>query len=156
MMMTQSGKEAESALGVGAVLAWAGILVLWSALVVSCTVLLGRGAYMTVYFAATGEALAEARTGNLLIFVGSLGLFIAAVWARLMRVPLWACILVAVPAALVGGLSLFAGATLIPELSYLLAVPIAAAALISVLILARPIRRNPVTIERASSRSDEA
>lgn len=73
-----------------------------------------------------------------------------------MRVPLWACILVAVPAALVGGLTLVAGATLIPELSYLLAVPSAAAALISVLILARPIRRNRVTIERTSSRSDEA
>ena len=84
-----------------------------------------------MYFSATGEALAEAGTGNLLILVGSLGLFLAAVWARLMRVPLWACILVAVPAALVGGLTLDAGATLIPELSYLLAVPIAAAALIS-------------------------
>ncbi len=40
------------------------------------------------------------------------------------------------------------------ELSYILAVPIAAAALISVLILARPIRPKPVTIERASRRSD--
>ncbi|TFD30377.1 hypothetical protein E3T40_15405 [Cryobacterium sp. TMT1-19] len=139
-----------------AVLAWAGILALWSALVVSCTVLLGRGAYMTMYFAASEEALAEARTGNLLILGSSLGLFLAALWARRMRAPLWACILVAVPAALVGGLTLLAGRRLFPELSYLLAVPIAAAALISVLILARPIRRHPVTIERASPRSDEA
>ena len=104
----------ESARGVGSVLVWAGILILWSALVVSCIVLLGRGAYLTVYFEPTGEALAEARTGNLLILGGSLGLFIAAVWARLMRVPLWACILVALPAALVGGLTVFVGASLFP------------------------------------------
>lgn len=116
---------------------------LWSTLVVSCTVLLGRGAYMTFHFEPTAEALAEARTGNLLILGGSLGLFAGAVWARLMRVPLWACILVAVPAALVGGLTLFAGNTFFPQLSYFLAVPIAASALISVLILARPVHRAP-------------
>lgn len=141
LLMTQNGTGAESARGVGSLLIWAGILLLWSALVVSCIVLLGRGAYLTVYFEPTGEALAEARTGNLLILGGSIGLVVAAVWARLMRVPLWACILVAVPAALVGGLTFVAGETLFPELSYLLAVPVAAAALISVLILARPIRR---------------
>jgi len=142
---------------VGSVLVWAGSLILWSALVVLCTVLLGRGAYMTFYFEPTGEALADARTGNLLILGGALGLFVGAVWARLMRVPLWACILVAIPAVLVGGgLTLFAGNTLFPQLSYFLAVPLAVAAFISVLILARPVHRSPRSVEpRSSNRNEE-
>ncbi|TFC42511.1 hypothetical protein E3T37_15320 [Cryobacterium sp. TMT2-10] len=135
----------------GSVMAWAGILIPWSALVVSCTVLLGRGAHMTLHFEPTGEELAEARTGNLLILGGSIGLFVGAGWARLMHVPLWACILVAIPAALVGGLTFFAGNTLFPQLSYFLAVPIAATALISVLILARPVHRAPLPPEPRSS-----
>ena len=136
---SQSARGPDGA--VGSILAWVGILIVWSSLVVVGTVLLGRGAYLTFYFEPTGDALAEARTGNALILGGSLCLCVGAVWARLMRVPLWACILVAVPAGLVGGLTLFAGDTLFPQLSYFLAVPISAAALISVLILARPLRR---------------
>ena len=111
---------------------------------------------MTFYFEPTGEALAEARTGNLLILGGALGLFVGAVWARLMRVPLWACILVAIPAVLVGGLTLFAGNTLFPQLSYFLAILVAAAAFISVLILARPVHRSPRSVEpRSSNRNEE-
>jgi hypothetical protein len=117
---------------------WIGLLVLWSALVVFCVVLLGYAVTMTAYFEPTGEAITRARIGNRLILAGSLGLLLAAVWARLMRTPLWACILVAAPAALVGGLTLLAGGSLFPQLSYLLAVPTAAAGIIAVLILARP------------------
>lgn len=119
--------------------AWVGILVVWCALVVLCTVLLGFGVAMTTYFEPTSKALEEARVGNLLILGGSLGLLLGAFWAKGMRAPLWASVIVAGPAALVGGLALFAGGTLLPQLSYLLAVPLAAAGLISVLILARPV-----------------
>lgn len=116
----------------------AGVLVLWSAVIVLGLVIMGFGVSSTVYFEATAEALAEARTGDLLILAGSVCLLFGAAWARYLNVPLWACILVAVPSVLVGGLTLLWGSSLFPELSYLIAVPVAATGIIAGLVLARP------------------
>jgi hypothetical protein len=58
-----------------------------------------------------------------------------------MHTPIWACALVATPAILVGGLTLFFGSSLLPHLSALVAFPIALAGLICGLVLARPLLR---------------
>ena len=126
----------------------AGVLVLWSAVIVLGLVLMGSGVGSTVYFEPTGEALAEARTGDLLILAGSVCLLLCAAWGRYMKVPLWACMLVAVPSVLVGGLTLLWGSSLFPELSYLVAIPVAATGVIGGLVLATPFRPATERIEK--------
>ena len=132
----------------------AGVLVLWSAVIVLGLglglglVLMGSGVGRTVYFEPTGEALAEARTGDLLILAGSVCLLLCAAWGRYMKVPLWACMLVAVPSVLVGGLTLLWGSSLFPELSYLVAIPVAATGVIGGLVLATPFRPATERIEK--------
>ena len=126
----------------------AGVLVLWSAVIVLGLVLMGSGVGRTVYFEPTSEALAEARTGDLLILAGSVCLLLCAAWGRYMKVPLWACMLVAVPSVLVGGLTLLWGSSLFPELSYLVAIPVAATGVIGGLVLATPFRPATERIEK--------
>ena len=122
-------------------LLWAIALGAWSALIVVGLLLFGTGLDKTFIFEPTGEALERDRVGKILIFLGSVALFLAAVWARLMHTPIWACALVATPAILVGGLTLFFGSSLLPHLSALVAFPAALAGLICGLVLARPLLR---------------
>ena len=86
---------------------WVAALVAWSALILVGLVLLGTGLDRTFFFEPTGEALERDRAGKILILAGSVALVGAAVWARLMHAPIWSCALVAAPAVLVGGLTLF-------------------------------------------------
>jgi peptidoglycan/LPS O-acetylase OafA/YrhL len=122
-------------------LLWAGILVAWTAFIVMGLILLGAGLWQTGYIEPTGEALARDRAGRNLIFLGSITILAAAGAARWMHTPVWACILVAVPAILVGGLTLVFYNSYFPHLSALVAFPIGVAGLISGLILARPLLR---------------
>ncbi|TFD64398.1 hypothetical protein [Cryobacterium ruanii] len=125
----------------GRPLLWVAVLVSRSALIVGGLSLIGIGLNQTWYFEPTGEALEDARVGRLLILAGAVALIAAAGWARWMHTPIWACILVAAPAALVGGLSLLFENSLFPQLSALVAFPVALAGLISGIVLARPLLR---------------
>ena len=120
---------------------WVAALVAWSALILVGLVLLGTGLDRTFFFEPTGGALERDRVGKNLILVGSVALFAAAVWARSMHAPIWSCALVAAPAVLVGGLTLFFGGSLFPHLSALVAFPVALAGLVCGLVLARPLLR---------------
>lgn len=117
----------------------AGLLIAWSVLVVIGLILLGKRVGQTWYFEPTAEALEGARVGDLLIFAGSVTILAAAGLARKMRTPTWACVLVAVPAFLIGGLTLLVGESLLPQLAALVALPVGLAGLISTLILAKPL-----------------
>ena len=119
-------------------LLWVAALVAWSAFILVGLVLLGTGLDRTFL---TGGALESARVGKTLILVGSVALVGAAVWARLMHAPIWSCALVAAPAVLVGGLTLFFGGSLFPHLSALVTFPVALAGLVCGLVLARPLLR---------------
>ena len=119
-------------------LGWAGLFITWSALLVIGLILLGKGVGQTGYFEPTAEALERARVGDLLIFAGSVTTFAAAGWARWMHTPNWACVLVAAPAFLIGGLTLLYGGSLLPQLAALVAFPVGLGGLISGLTLARP------------------
>ena len=122
-------------------LLWAGILVVWAALIVAGLILLVMGLSQAGYFEPTGEALARDRAGRNLIFLGSITILAAAGAARWMHTPVWACILVATPPILIGGLTLAFYNSYLPHLSALVAFPIGVAGLISGLILARPLLR---------------
>lgn len=125
----------------GRPLIWVAVLVSWSALIGVGLALIGIGLNQTWYFEPTGEALEDARVGRLLILSGSVALIAAAGWARWMHTPIWACILVAAPAILAGGLSLLFENSLFPQLSALVAFPVALAGLIGGIVLARPLLR---------------
>lgn len=122
-------------------LLWVAVLVSWSALIVAGLALVGIGLNQTWYFEPTGEALEDARVGRIVIFAGSVALIAAAGWARWMHTPIWACILVAAPAVLIGGLSFLFENSLFPQLSALVAFPVALAGLICGIVLARPLLR---------------
>lgn len=122
-------------------LLWAATLIAWSALVLGGLVLLGRGVQRTGYFEPTAEALERARGGDLLIFAGLVTTFAAAGWARWMHTPIWACVLLATPAVLIGGVTLLYGGSVFLELSLLVLFPVGLGGLISGLILARPLCR---------------
>ncbi|HEU4807677.1 MAG TPA: DUF4190 domain-containing protein [Homoserinimonas sp.] len=116
------------------------ILIAWAAVVLFGMLLLHWGAQKTFYFFATEEVLAEASEGRRLILLGSGVLFLAALLARLMRSPAWACVLVAAPAGVVGGLTFFAEGTLLGPLSIYFMLPVALSAILSVFVFARPMR----------------
>lgn len=67
-----------------------------------------------------------------------MAIFAATAWARWMHTPTWVYVLVATPAVLIGGLTIFSGNTLLPHFSALVGLPVGIAGLISGLILARP------------------
>ena len=131
-------------------LLWAAILVVWTTLIIVGLILLGAGLWQTGYIEPTGEALDRHRAGRNLIFLGSITILAAAGAARWMYTPVWACILVATPAILVGGLTLVFYNSYFPHLSALVAFPIEVAGLISGLILARPLLRIRTTHPNSS------
>ncbi|TFD24238.1 hypothetical protein [Cryobacterium sp. TMS1-13-1] len=127
---------------------WLGILVAWSALIVVGIALMYTGLKKTGYFEPTGEALELDRVGKLQIYAASAALLVAACWARMLLTPIWACILVASPAVLVGGLTLIFDNSLFPHLAALVTFPVAVAGLISGLIFSRPLARVVATRPR--------
>ncbi|TFB63584.1 hypothetical protein E3N86_04470 [Cryobacterium sp. Hz7] len=129
------------ATGEGRRVLWLGLLVVWSALIAVGITVMYTGLRKAGYFEPTEEALELARVGKLQIYAGSAALVVAAGWARMMLTPIWACILVASPAVLVGGLTLAIDNSLLPHLAALVTFPMAVAGLISGLILARPLGR---------------
>lgn len=120
---------------------WVGLLVAWSALIVIGVALMYTGLDKTGYFEPTTEAILSDRVGKRQIYAASAALLVAAGWARMMRTPIWACILVASPAVLVGGLTLVFDNSLFPHLAALVTFPVAVAGLVCGLILARPLAR---------------
>lgn len=130
-----------AAFGWGRTLFWVGLLVAWSALIAVGLALMYTGLRKTGYFEPTAEALELARIGKLQIYAASVALLAAATWARMMLTPIWACILVASPALLVGGITLAIDNSLLPDLAAVVTFPVAVAGLICGLILARPLDR---------------
>lgn len=106
----------------------------WAALVVLGLALLAIGLGRTAYFEPTDEALQRARSGTSLILAGSLLLMAAAAWSHVLRIPGWVAVASASPAVLCGGFTLLAGESLFPQLSALLAYPLALAALVTGLL----------------------
>jgi hypothetical protein len=93
--------------------------------------LLWRGLEAGVYFEPTGEALAEARHGALLVGLACLLLVAAAAFGVLVaRQPLWVGIALLSPVLLCGGLTWLASETLFPILAVLVAYPAALAGLV--------------------------
>jgi hypothetical protein len=129
---------------------WFGALALWCALAVTGIVLLAVGVDQTWYFEPTSEAILRARAGNVLILQGVIAVLAAAGWTRLMLAPLWARILVAAPAVLIGTLSLMFENSLFPQLSALVTFPFALVGVVGVLVLARPLARGDVRRARST------
>jgi len=113
-------------------------------------VLLAVGVDQTWYFEPTSEAILRARAGNVLILQGVIAVLAAAGWTRLMLAPLWARILVAAPAVLIGTLSLMFENSLFPQLSALVTFPFALVGVVGVLVLARPLARGDVRRARST------
>jgi hypothetical protein len=120
---------------------WLGLLVAWSALIMVGIALMYTGLDKTGYFEPTRDAILADRVGKLQIYAASVALLVAAGWARMMLTPVWACILVASPAVLVGGLTLVFENSWFPHIAALVTFPLAVAGLIGGLVLARPLRR---------------
>ncbi len=95
--------------------------------------LLGWGLTKTVHFERTPLAVANERTGHLLILSASVALaVIAALVSR--SAPTWVAVTVAAPAVLCGGLTLLAGETFLPQLAAPPAFILAVAGLIGLLV----------------------
>lgn len=97
---------------------------LWGVTILGALALLLRGLWAGVYFEPTGEAIAEARWGKLLVGIGCCLLMAAAGYAALVAGwPLWVACAILAPVLLCGGLTLFASETLLPQLAVLVAYP---------------------------------
>ena len=104
---------------------------LWVLTVGFALVVLWRGLTAGVYFEPTGEAIAEARRGALLVSAACGLLVLAAAYAVLVaRLPLWVGLALLSPVVLCGGLTLLASETLLPMLAVLVAYPAALAGLV--------------------------
>jgi hypothetical protein len=98
----------------------------WAAVVIGALVVLGRGLLAGVYFEPTGEAIAEAHRGRVLVATGCCLLLLAAAHALLVaHWPDWVGVAVLTPAIVCGGLTLFAPQTLFPFLTAYIAYPTA-------------------------------
>jgi hypothetical protein len=104
---------------------------LWALTVGLALWVLWRGLVAGVYFEPTGEAIAEARHGALLVSLACLLLVAAAAFAVLVRhQPLWVGLALLSPVVLCGGLTWWASGTLFPILAVLVAYPAALAGLV--------------------------
>lgn len=97
---------------------------------------LGAGLRRTVYFERTAAAVAEARSGALLILVGC-ALLIAVALVLRGTAPMWVSVTVALPAVLCGGLTLVAGGTLLPQIVALPAMALAVVGLVGAVVAHR-------------------
>jgi hypothetical protein len=99
-------------------------------------VLAGSGLMKTVFFERTPDAVSNARTGNLLLLLGCLTLTLAAV-AAYGAGPRWAALAIATPVVVCGGLALYAGETLLPQIAALPAFAAAMAGVVGVAVHSR-------------------
>jgi hypothetical protein len=109
---------------------------LWAVVVVGSLGLLLRGLAAGVYIEPTGEALASARSGRVLVAVACCLLAGAALYAvGVAGRPGWVAAGLLAPVVLCGGLTLLAAETLFPQLAVLVAYPAALAGLLGGLLL---------------------
>jgi hypothetical protein len=94
---------------------------------------LGVGVTKTFYFERTPTAVSNERIGHILILVGCTALLAVALAVR-NTAPTWVSVTVALPAVLVGGLTLLAGWTLLPQLVALPAMGLALAGLVGLVV----------------------
>ncbi len=104
------------------------LALLWVVAVLGAMSLLLRGLWAGVYFEPTGEAIAEARAGKVLVAAACCLLLLAALYAvRVAGWSPWVGAGLLVPVVLCGGLTLLAPETLFPQLALLAACPAALA-----------------------------
>ena len=116
---------------------WATLAALvWAAVVLGALALMFRGLVAGVYFEPTGEAIAEARHGRVLVAVACGLLVLAALYAVGAAWPLWVRVGLLVPVVLCGGLSWLAAGTLFPQLAVVVACPAALASTVGGLVAA--------------------
>ena len=97
---------------------------LWGAVVLCALALMLRGLRAGLYFEPTGEAVAEARSGQVMVLVACGLLVLAALYAvQGAAWPLWVGAGLLAPVVLCGGLTWFASGTLLPQLAVLVAYP---------------------------------
>ncbi len=97
---------------------------LWGAVVLGALALMLRGLWAGLYFEPTGEAVAEARSGQVMVLVACGLLVLAALYAvQGAAWPLWVGAGLLAPVVLCGGLTWFASGTLLPQLAVLVAYP---------------------------------
>ena len=103
---------------------------LWASVVAAALWFLFRGLWANVYFEPTGDALAEARRGQQVVLLASIGLSCAALasWT-LLRQPKVVAVALLAPVVICGGLLLILPGTLLPQIAVLVAYPIAFAGL---------------------------
>lgn len=112
---------------------------LWAVTVFGALALLFRGLLVGLYFEPTGEAVAEARWGTVLVGIACGLLAAAAGYAVLVAGwPLWVAGGLLTPVVLCGGLTWLASETLLPELAVVVAYPAAVASGVGGLILRAP------------------
>ena len=103
----------------------------WSLLVLLAAVLTACGLAESFSFIVRSPTDAEGRG---LVFLGSLAFAVSAVWARLRGKPIWVSILTALPAVVVGGLSVEMPDGLYAHLAGLFLVPTALCAMLAELL----------------------
>ncbi|QNE14839.1 hypothetical protein [Pseudarthrobacter sp. NBSH8] len=109
----------------------------WAALVVVSIVVTGIALERTAFFIYTPvpEFIERLRIGRLLMLAGSAISLAAAIWSRVRGNPLWVTICVASPAVLVGmATMIMTPPSLIPQITGLIALPVALAGLIGGLL----------------------
>ena len=107
----------------------------WALLAGAAIWLVGSGMVKRFYIEGTEEALAEARVGLRQIYLGSLGLVLAAAYAGLRGAPVWTLALMLVVPVPSAGLTLVARETLFPQLAFLCTAPFAVAGVLAAVAL---------------------
>jgi hypothetical protein len=108
----------------------------WAVVVLGALVVLFRGLMAGFYFEPTEEALAEARSGAILVGAASVVLVAAAAYAvRAEGWPRWVAGGVLAPVVLCGGLTWLASETLFAQLAVVVAYPAALAAVVAGVVL---------------------
>jgi hypothetical protein len=85
--------------------------------------LLIAGLSQTFYFVAGSDAFSRNQAGSALILSGSLLTLAVAAWSYAAHKPLWVPVCAAVPAVVIGGLSVLFPDSLFPHIGALIAIP---------------------------------
>lgn len=99
----------------------------WALLVLLAAVLMACGLAMNFSFIVRSPAEAQGRG---LIFLGAMAFAASAIWARLKGRPIWVWVLTALPAVVVGGLTMEMPDGLYAHLAALFLIPVALAAML--------------------------
>ena len=109
---------------------------LWGAVVLGALALMLRGLWAGLYLEPTGEAVATARSGQVMVLAACGLLVLAALYAgqRAAAWPLWVGAGLFSPIVVCGGLTWFASETLLPQMAVLVAYPPALASAVGGLL----------------------